>query len=670
MFNSLQTFSTTTQPALKSKPALPYPKGFKAFRSVRHSLVKRGLLIVFMLISLQSFGQAVLEPIRRPQLAKGVKRAYSKTIARTDTLPVSLPFFDDFTGAFYRSWPYPDSARWVQGSGVFINSRYPVGPPSYNVATFDGLDETGTPYQFSPTNAQSPTDILTSRPILLNEVVPAQADSVYLSFFWQAGGRAIQLAPNDTEDSLVLQFKAPDQADTWNSVWSVSKQSNNIFQFERIKVAREYLTADFQFRFVNWGAVNGNFDMWHIDYVYLDKGFIAASTSFEGRNEFAVSEKPSRLLRNYTAMPWNQFAAAPQRETNDSVSVRVNLFGLSRVFRFDGYVNQVYPNRAQIEFIPGESVPPPLNGNTPRSFESLFRVDLPVNDGLLKQVITEPTTVEYKFAIRSEATSPVFLNNDTASTRTDFRDYYAYDDGTPELSFSIGGDFAMAAVKYVANEQDTLTHINIHFTKMVHDISNQPFSLMVLKKLGTEETNYRDSVLLQQEVTVRYSGQLNGFTQYELRQPIIVTDTFYIGWQQTVGRRQAISVGYDVQNETPGTIFQNYAAVWEPFIDEPGSLLIRPVFANGVVMPDTESTAPTRVEARIFPNPTNDQFTVEGEAEEVSVYDLAGKRLITRHRQAGEELTIFVRGFKPGVYVVHVRNSGGSISVKKLVVNQ
>ncbi len=669
MLNTHHTYSPFT-PATYSAQASADNCQEPASKSGRLSLACTGVLVVLLFMSLQSFGQAVLEPLRKAPLSKGVKKAYAKTIARTDTLPVSLPFFDDFTGSFYRNWPYPDSARWVQGSGVFINSRYPVGPPSYNVATFDGLDETGTPYQFSPTNAQAPTDVLTSRPILLNEVPPHQADSVYLSFFWQAGGRVIQLAPNDAEDSLVLQFKAPGQASTWHSVWSVSKQSNNAFQFVRIKVPQQYLTANFQFRFVNWGAVNGNFDMWHIDYIYLDKGFKAASTTFEGRNEFAIAVKPSRLLRNYTAMPWNQFAAAPRRETNDSVSVRVNLFGISRVFRFDGYVNELYPQQRQVEFIAGESVPPPLNGNTPRTFESLFRVDLPVNDALLKNIITKPTTLEYKFVVRSEATSPVFLNNDTASTRTDFRDYFAYDDGTPELSFSIGGDFAMAAVKFVANEPDTLTHINIHFTKMVNDISNQPFSIMVFKKLGGAANNYRDSVLTQQEVTVRYSNQINGFTQYELRRPVIVSDTFYIGWQQTQGRRQAISVGYDVQNATPGTIYQNYAAVWEPFMDEPGSLLIRPVFAEGAVMPAPESEQPKRAEARIFPNPTHEKFTVEGEVEEVTVYDLAGKKLLSHNKPEGEDLTVFVNGFKPGIYLVHVRNREGAVTVKKLVVNQ
>lgn len=48
---------------------------------------------------------------------------------------LTLPFIDDFSQQHY----YPDASKW-ENNNVYINSSYPVNPPSYGVATFDGLD--------------------------------------------------------------------------------------------------------------------------------------------------------------------------------------------------------------------------------------------------------------------------------------------------------------------------------------------------------------------------------------------------------------------------------------------------------------------------------------------------------------------------------------------------
>jgi len=50
-----------------------------------------------------------------------------------------LPFFDDFSS----SSAFPDTSKWFSGSGTYVNNRFCVDPPTYNVATFDGLSESG-----------------------------------------------------------------------------------------------------------------------------------------------------------------------------------------------------------------------------------------------------------------------------------------------------------------------------------------------------------------------------------------------------------------------------------------------------------------------------------------------------------------------------------------------
>ncbi|MBK7390932.1 MAG: hypothetical protein IPI23_18200 [Bacteroidetes bacterium] len=78
--------------------------------------------------------------------------------AATDTL--KLPFFDDFST--YTVWPNAD--LWSDSS-AFVNFNFPINPPTVGVATFDGLDYEGNPYNNTNVNAIGLCDNLTSKAI-------------------------------------------------------------------------------------------------------------------------------------------------------------------------------------------------------------------------------------------------------------------------------------------------------------------------------------------------------------------------------------------------------------------------------------------------------------------------------------------------------------------------
>ena len=61
-----------------------------------------------------------------------------------------------------------------------INNTLPINVPTIGVATFDGLDETGYPYDFTSETSYGPADTLTSCPINLDGLTAA--DSVKLVF--------------------------------------------------------------------------------------------------------------------------------------------------------------------------------------------------------------------------------------------------------------------------------------------------------------------------------------------------------------------------------------------------------------------------------------------------------------------------------------------------------
>ena len=85
---------------------------------------------------------------------------------------------------------------------AYVNETYPIDPPTIGVATLDGLNEKGLPYNKSSVLAYGIADYLTSRPIDLGGL--ANNDSVYFSFFYEPKGYGDY--PNKN-DSLLLEFK-------------------------------------------------------------------------------------------------------------------------------------------------------------------------------------------------------------------------------------------------------------------------------------------------------------------------------------------------------------------------------------------------------------------------------------------------------------------------------
>ena len=97
-------------------------------------------------------------------------------VAELDT--ISLPFWDDFSF----SEPDVDSTLWQNGIGVFINPAIGINQPTINVATFDGINSVGRPYN-SESDFVAPTDSLLSHAIDLSGVPLDKRSTVYLSFF-------------------------------------------------------------------------------------------------------------------------------------------------------------------------------------------------------------------------------------------------------------------------------------------------------------------------------------------------------------------------------------------------------------------------------------------------------------------------------------------------------
>jgi hypothetical protein len=71
-------------------------------------------------------------------------------------------------------------------------------------------------------------------------------------------------------------------------------------------------------------------------------------------------------------------------------------------------------------------------------------------------------------------------------------------------------------------------------------------------------------------------------------------------------------------------------------------------------------------EAKLYPNPTTGQFTVEGaNVAKVEVYNLVGQKV---HEAEGKTISIDATEWNKGIYLVNIIEQSGAVVTKKLVV--
>src|SRR5690554_105954 len=229
--------------------------------------------------------------------------------------PLSLPFWDDFSSGEV------DSLKW-ENKGAVPSKTIGINPPSMGVVYLDGVDLKGNPYSTSMLE-NGEGDYLASREINLSSY--SGSDSLYLSFFWQAGGKGEM---PDENDMLELYFM--DEAGQYTLVWEVfggDMEAREIFKQEMVKVNPAFFHENFRFKFLNKGRLSGPFDSWILDYIYLNRG----------RNVFDVYHE-DRALTKYPNSPFGKYNALPLFEWNKNkeqylTSINSQFNNLSNRFR-------------------------------------------------------------------------------------------------------------------------------------------------------------------------------------------------------------------------------------------------------------------------------------------------------------------------------------------------
>jgi hypothetical protein len=565
--------------------------------------------------------------------------------ARGGTASLTLPFFDDFSRY---SLPTNDPAvlstwqRWTDTT-AFINSGFPIAPPTIGVATLDGLRTDGYPYNFADEFSYGSADTLTSLPIDLSGLTAS--DQVFLSFFFEGGG--LGNSP-DAGDSLIVEFYSPFGAGQWTQVWS----SPEVFQtdaFEQVFLAvnsTEYLLDGFQFRFRNFGTLSGAFDHWHIDYVQLDAGVDSSNVIFD---EVAMQFPLRTLLNEYTAMPLTHFAANSANNMVSSIAVQQRNLGNDEnivtnysITKQDG-TSQVF-NAADF--------------NTALNANSSFTRNIGLS-GFIYNVTPDDTCSYFDVKTYINPTD-ARLQNDTATLRQYFYNYYAYDDGTAERGYSNSAAGGMIAVKFRAEITDSLLGLFVYWLPTGIDVTAETFLLRAWSDGGTqpgaelgENFNYQHPAF--------YSHGENYFSYYSYDTPLAVTGNFYVGWVQSG------SVGLPVGNDKSGTVnstkvFYNngFQQPWQQSSIN-GALMIRPVFKSGKSSVWNSVNELQTITPSVYPNPFSENFNIKGLNENsiytISIISSTGQLISTSIQSHVTSVEIENNNLSNGIYFIQITNN-------------
>jgi hypothetical protein len=582
---------------------------------------------------------------------------------------ITLPFFDDFS---QNKTSIPNPKLWKNG-GVSINNTFPINQPSVNVATFDSRNSAGIPYNFSNKFAYGSTDTLTSVAIDLSGLTAK--DSVYLSFYWEAKGLG-ELPDND--DSLVVSFL--NDKNQWKTIWRQEGISKDAFTQKILSVIKtEYFHKNFQFRFETRGRQSGTFDMWHIDFVYLNKK--RRQIDFYTQ-DIALIDFKNNYLKRYSAMPLKQYLVNPKAEVNDKMIVGVQNLqysvkpegkGGARGVNFIWQVSDTISKTTYINLRKSTvNVKPFINKNNKtdpetNTIEPITKFSK--NEAVLKftqkfvyQDVGGSTTLPDS---TNNIPNELLLSNDSVSIYTPLLNYYAYDDGTAETGADTDQTLGKVAIKFALNKADTVNAVRFNFTPFFKDISGQFFLLQIL-----ESTNGKPSkVLHQQSVKVRYATDINGFIEYQLDQNIAVKDTFFVSWTKTT--EDVIGVGVDKNSDFGSNIYYSLGNEWIQNKSLKGSLMVRPVMGYKINTsnPTTgplASEGPNDKQFAVYPNPTTGLIGwTSKNIKSVNIFDLSGKEIFYKEILDSQELDL--KNLPESIYFLSF-SDGKKNFIRKIVV--
>lgn len=535
--------------------------------------------------------------------------------------------------------------KWVDNY-AFRNNTYPMLPPTIGVATLDGLNEFGQPYNKSSSTTFGIADYLTSNPINMSGLT--FGDSVYISFFFE--GKGLGDKP-ETGDSLILEMK--DVGGVWDSIWGTAGYATlaevpNRFVQVMVQVPdrpiqNSFFHNSFQFRFKNKAALYGAVDHWHIDYVKMDAGRSAVDTIIQ---DIAFVYPFQPVTKNFSLMPGDQFTG--NNDLRDTIYFTIQNLDPANP------TNKTITRNADMLYPVQNVVAADVSENFNITDFNLNQGSYPFSEYTIGSLPADSFVIRAEKYMGSGDLMPV---NDTLKYTQIFSTVMAYDDGSAEAAYGITGvGLKKVAVEFPLNFPDTLVGFQIMYNTVEANVNDLIFNFNIWDSIKLNDVNYTDvPIATLDNKKPYYIDSTNGFTTYLLDTPLIVSNKVYAGWVQTDER--SLQVGFDLNS---GLGLQNlyafYSGKWNnTLITEQGSLMLRLIFdtnywGNGSISA-VKNLTNSDFRVSVYPNPFNDVVVIKAdESVDIELFSLFGERLIFQQ----DVKSINLSALSSGMYVARV----------------
>ncbi len=573
---------------------------------------------------------------------------------------IKLPFLEDFSEYYYSSKPNPK--KFID-QHVYINNELAAIPPSIGFATFDGLNALGKPYVNSTNPASGGSivsDFLTSQIFVWGPNKPVPSDSIYMSFYFKAKGLGFD-SP-DKRDSLILEFKTATTG-IWKKVWSREgysvPNSDTLFKLVMIPIVdTAYLKKGFQFRFKNRGNGTGVLDLWHVDYIFINKGRFVSDVSFL---DVAYKSKAFKMFKKYHAIPFQQYVGAVDLNssfTNQYRNLKRNQSGSSNI-RIDsfnyaikgGLVNFASKNKFGCDINEFDVTCPQVASD---NFSYVFPAPLINNNG------RKCFDFRHYIAVASsnDPNFKAYKQNDTMYQKICFDDYFALDDGSAEQAYFLNIDNTALLGRFDINKSDTLRGVDMFFLPVLNNAPtiNNKFKIIVYSESG----GLPSQVLYKDEFnTPIFTNGYGKFERYILKvKKELGAGTYFIGFEQ---RDDSLQIGFDVNTNNKSNFFYRQNGTWNNISYE-GTPMIRPAF--GDISVGLSSLQIEKRDWKIYPNPAHQSFTIQhgfygSEFNTVFTYEIFNLlgQTIAKENFKENNKNIDVRALNDGIYFIKILNT-------------
>lgn len=486
------------------------------------------------------------------------------------------------------------------------------------------------------------------------------------------------------DDMITLPCDSVYEANVqWDRIWATEGMSLSEF-FDRyntysrqvmipITDTAKYFTKYFYFRFFNFASLANDFnpsmksncDQWNLDYIYLDIDRTKADTFYKA---ITFAERAPSFLDKYTAMPLRQYRNDPTNQLKDSLKLYITNLSADTFNVYYEYLIDERGGSYSHDYYGGFANLYPFYERGYQSCENVPQHACPPRDFLFPlSSQADSSSYNVRHVIHDQSNPDL---GDTIHFVQKFYNYYAYDDGTPELGVGVTIAGGQMGYKFELNIADTLRGVAMFFNRVQGDHNDKFFTL----KVWDNNNGMPGNVIWEQEnLKPKFSEDLNRLQIYEIDPPLALIGTFFIGWEQTTA--DLLNVGFDSHNDASEFTYYNTDGNWNQSLLA-GSIIMRPLLFYYYDPFGVEEHLPDNSWS-IYPNPVRGgqlyiensmlpAYELESTGARIRVYDMLGRSMMDIPYAS----TVNTSSLHEGFYIVHIFTEDGSIShMHKIIIN-